>query len=118
MKNEATIFFVEVKAPKYLGDTYARAAADEQMRLRFYQLVRSLPSKMYGISAFGTNVCSYELENENPIIRPPPTAEYSRIIVVDVAPENWWNLNILDREGYVKFMEAVEEAKALGLMIS
>lgn len=60
MKNEATIFFVEVKAPKYFGDTYARAAADEQMRIRFYQLARSSPSKIHGISAFGTNVCPYE----------------------------------------------------------
>ncbi|KIJ94215.1 hypothetical protein K443DRAFT_365682 [Laccaria amethystina LaAM-08-1] len=112
MKNEATIFFVEVKAPKYLGNTYARAAANEQMRLRFYQSVRSSPSKMHGISAFGTDVCFYELEKENPIISlPPPAAEYSRVIVVDVAPENWWNLNVLDQEGYDKFTEVVEEAK-------
>ena len=44
--------------------THARAAADEQMRLRFYQSIRNLPSKIHGISAFGTNVYSYELEKE------------------------------------------------------
>ena len=44
---------------------------------------------MHGISAFDTNVYSYELEKEKTIIRPPPAAEYSRIIqVVDAAPEN------------------------------
>ena len=75
---------------------------------------------MHGISAFGTNMCSYELEIvKNPIISPPPAAEYSRIIqVVDAAPENWWNLNILDQEGYVKFMEVVEQAKAVNLLES
>jgi hypothetical protein len=59
MRNDATLFFVAVKAPKYLGDMYSRKAADEQMRLRFYQLIKSSPSKMFGISAFGTKVCSY-----------------------------------------------------------
>ena len=56
--------------------THTRAAAYEQMRLRFYQLIRSSPSKIhaYGISAFRTNVCSYELEKENPIFSPPPAA--------------------------------------------
>ena len=74
---------------------------------------------MDGISAFGANVCSYELEKEHPIIRPPPAAEYSRIIqVVDAAPENWWNLNILDQEGYDKFVEVVEQAKAVNMLES
>ncbi|EDQ98923.1 uncharacterized protein LACBIDRAFT_335537 [Laccaria bicolor S238N-H82] len=122
MKNEATIFFVEVKAPKYLKDIYARGAADdsEQMRKRFDQLFESLPYKMHGISAFGTNVCFYQLEKDNAtgimrFLRPPPAAKYSEQFLVDVAPKNWWNLNILDQEGYDKFMEFVEEAKALKL---
>ena len=37
---------------------------------------------------------------------------------MDVAPENWWNLNILDQEGYVKFMEVVEQAKAVNMLES
>ncbi|EDQ98314.1 uncharacterized protein LACBIDRAFT_303964 [Laccaria bicolor S238N-H82] len=120
MKNDETIFFVNAKAPKYLGNTYARFAADEQIRKRFYQGFESSPYKMHGISAFGTNVSFYELEKENAdghcgIIRPRPAAKYSEQILVDVIPKNRWDLNILDEQGYENFMEVVEEAKALEL---
>ncbi|EDR01092.1 uncharacterized protein LACBIDRAFT_312605 [Laccaria bicolor S238N-H82] len=81
---------------------------------------------MYGISAFGTNASFYNtnwrrkmlMENANGhcgIIRPPPAAEYSLSTLVDVAPKNRWDLNILDEQGYDKFMEFVEEAKGLEL---
>jgi len=112
-RNEASIFFVEVKAPKYLGQIYARTAADDQIRKRFTQLHHSSPSKLQGVSAFGTSLCFYELDKNTGKITPEPTEEYSRSYVKDLAPKDWWNLDLLDQVGYDTFLVAVEAAKTI-----
>jgi len=112
-KNEATIFFVEVKAPKYLGQIYARTAADDQIRKRFTQLHHSSPSKLRGVSAFGTSLCFYELDKITGKITPEPTEEYSCSYGRDLAPKDRWDLDLLDQVGYDTFTAAVEAAKAI-----
>ncbi|KIJ32545.1 hypothetical protein M422DRAFT_35768 [Sphaerobolus stellatus SS14] len=47
MKNNVTIFFVEIKAPKNLNNRLTpRIEADTQMRNRFFELYHSSPSKI------------------------------------------------------------------------
>ncbi|KIJ48399.1 hypothetical protein M422DRAFT_777848 [Sphaerobolus stellatus SS14] len=114
MKNNATIFFVEIKAPKNLNDQLTpRIEADTQMWNRFFEFYHNSPSKTIGISAFGTRLCFYELDKSTGEITPKPAAEFSQTVVRDVAPLLWWNIDLLEDPGYEKFMRAVQWAKSI-----
>lgn len=114
-KNGATILFVVVKAQKYLPGLYARQEADIQMRKRFAQLYESSPSMTYGVSAFGTHLCFYLLDKGIGRITPVRAAEPSADFVVDIAPQELWDEDICQQQGYDKFMYIVNSAKMSGL---
>ncbi|KAF8079196.1 hypothetical protein FPV67DRAFT_1467838 [Lyophyllum atratum] len=114
-KNDATIFFVEIKARKYLPGLYARQEADVQMRKRFTQLYDSSPSIMHGVSAFGTRMCFYRLDRDTGRIAGPRAAAPSADFVVDTAPlELWDDSDICEPDGYERFMKSVDKAKRVG----
>jgi hypothetical protein len=98
-KNSATIFFVEVKAPKYLSSRYQRSEADKQMRKRFLQLYDISISELHGVCAFGTNVAFYELRKHDDKLKPAPAAYSTEEHLADVAPQEWWSCDILDPAG-------------------
>lgn len=110
-KNRATIFFVSVKTPKVIYNISKRAETDEQMRNRLTELYEITPSDLHGVSAFGSRVCFYCLDEEknkiDPVYSPEPSKEYT----VDVAPAGRWDLDILTDEGFAKFMEVVQATK-------
>ncbi|KAG5634175.1 hypothetical protein H0H81_003058, partial [Sphagnurus paluster] len=114
-KNEATIFFVEVKAQKYLPGLYARREADIQMRNRFAQLYDSSPSMMHGVSTFGSRLCFYLFDKGTGRITPARAAEPSADFVVDTAPLEFWDEDICQPAGHDKFMKIVNSAKMIGL---
>lgn len=115
-KSKATLFFLEVREEKDLPGLYARQEADTQMRKHFAQLYDSLPSglQMYSVSAFGSRVSFYLLDKRTKRIIPPCAAEPSAEFVSDTAPLELWNGDICQPDGYVRFMEVVNSAKAAG----
>jgi hypothetical protein len=114
-KNTATIFFVEVKPQKSLPGLYLRQEADDQVRKRFTQLYNSSPSVMHGVSAFGSHCSFYLFDKGTGKITPARAAQPSPDFVVDVAPLVLWNHDILQEEGYERFLEIVASAKMVGL---
>jgi len=51
-------------------------------------------------------------ENNNSI--EPAPIPWDPRYVTDTAPEGWWNLDILDGDGYKQFSEVVQYVKGLG----
>jgi hypothetical protein len=113
-RNKATGFFVEINPPKDFQNISARRDADNQMRKRFAQLYNSSPTEMYGVSAFGTRLCFYEMIKPGNDIKPVPVDLPSPLRVVDVAPEIWWDMDILEEGGWGKFTEVTTHVKKLG----
>jgi len=87
------------------------------MRRRFLQLYDTSISEIHAVSAFGTSVAFYSLsKNDNDKLKPVPAAHTTDEHLADVAPQEWWSHNILDPQGYAKFVQVVEVAKT-GILI-
>lgn len=63
---------------------------------------------LHGISAMGTRLCFYKLIN-NKIDPPSIQADLNRVI--DMAPQERWDCDILESEGERRFQAVVEEIK-------
>ena len=84
------------------------------MRSRLAQLEYRARSVLHGVSAFGSSMAFYRLEKETGILSPKPAAVSTDHVLADVAPIQWWNTDILEPQGYQKFMAVAEEAKLIG----
>jgi hypothetical protein len=105
--NCALIFFLEIKAPKFFDNRSGRADADNQMRKRFQQLYDASPSQLHGFSVFGTLCCHYSLDKRIDGFVVPRRVLPNTDHVNDTAPQEWWNVDILDQDGYEKFAKVV-----------
>jgi hypothetical protein len=112
-RNRAAIFFLEIKPPEFFNSLSARADADNQMRRRLCQLYEASPSELHGFSVFGMRCCRYSLYKTDGSIEPKSIPSRPRYIT-DTAPKEWWNLDILDRDGYEEFSGVVQHVKSLG----
>lgn len=86
----------------------ARKDAENQVRSRFGQLAHLVRvPKLYGVSAIGRQLSYYTYERASGIVKPIALTD-SGISVVDTAPIERWNTNIME-EGHAKFLVVVEE---------
>ncbi|KAF9541072.1 hypothetical protein CPC08DRAFT_650710, partial [Agrocybe pediades] len=113
--HKSVVFFVEVKAAKFLSSTWKRMEADNQMRHRFLQLYETTPDIIYGVSAFGTQCSNYHMDKDDDGIIPKVTPAPDPTRVHNGAPMSLWNYDVCTEEGYAKFAEIVREAKAAGI---
>ncbi|PPR00670.1 hypothetical protein CVT26_012327 [Gymnopilus dilepis] len=107
------VFFLEVKPPGHYALRSTRAAADDQMRKRFFDLadVVELPV-IHGVSALGTRLCFYEYTRNNDLLIPyckPSNDNHMN----DVAPAARWNYDVLSEEGVAKMTQVANEVKAM-----
>jgi hypothetical protein len=107
------IFFVEIKPPTYLPSISTRKDAENQIRHRFLQLSHLVRiPKLYGVSAIGRQLSYYIYERASGNVEPVALAD-SPSAVVDTAPIERWDTNIMEEEGRVKFLAVVEEIKQM-----
>ena len=107
------VFFLEIKPPGDYTHRSSRAAADDQMRTRFFDLadVVELPV-IHGVSALGTRLCFYSYTRDDNVLDPPripPDVERMN----DVAPAARWNFDILSDEGVARMTHVANEVKAM-----
>ena len=107
------IFFLEIKPPGDYTHRSSRAAADDQMRTRFFDLadVVELPV-IHGVSALGSRLCFYSYTRDDNVLDPPripPDVERMN----DVAPAARWNFDILSDEGVARMTHVANEVKAM-----
>ncbi|KAF9537159.1 hypothetical protein CPC08DRAFT_771358 [Agrocybe pediades] len=65
--------------------------ADDQMHQHFYQLYdNDIPPKLYGISAFGSQCCTYQLDKDTGSVHPTELPR-SQEKLGDLAPRELWD---------------------------
>ena len=86
------------------------------MRKRFVKFASgSIPTpKLVGLSALGTHFCVYEYTTVDKQLLPVRIIPNPRFLI-DMAPQVWWNHNILDLAGEIKLREVAEEVKAMSV---
>jgi hypothetical protein len=112
-RDDQPVFFVEIKPPGHVNIGSARLAADTQMRHRFRDLCPHTPvRKLHGISAMGQRLAFYSMNTRTTTVAPreQPT---SPTLVTNPVPANWWDLDITAEEGHQRFMEVVDDVKAM-----
>lgn len=107
------VFFLEIKAAEHLRNKYTRAAADKQMRERFEDLGDHVEIPiLYGVSAMGTKLCFYKYTKDTGQLEPELIPGHIKI-VVDTAPRDRWDFDMLTDEGERKLREVVGEVKRM-----
>lgn len=110
--NDSPIFFIEVKPPTHLPSASARKAAQNQVIDRFGDIghLVKIPN-LCGISAIGRNLAYYKWNKATGEVIPEIQPD-SNVLFKDTAPIEFWDTNVMQQDGYEKFMAAVNEAKA------
>ncbi|KIJ55181.1 hypothetical protein M422DRAFT_199271 [Sphaerobolus stellatus SS14] len=106
------VFFMEIKPPGDYARRSSRAAADAQMRTHFFHLADDVQLPvLHGISALGTRLCIYSYQSNDGALS-PIRIDANPLLMNDVAPAEWWNIDLLSDEGVVKLTEVVNDVKA------
>jgi hypothetical protein len=67
---------------------------------------------LYGISAIGMQLSYYTYDKDSGVVGPTPLPDNPNA-VVDTAPVERWDTNIMQEEGRTKFLAMVEEIKQM-----
>ncbi|KAF8517287.1 hypothetical protein BU17DRAFT_50001 [Hysterangium stoloniferum] len=110
---DSVVFFLEIKPPTHLPILSGRKDADNQMRQRFGQIAHlvKLPT-LYGISAIGKSLCYYTYSVPTHTIEPTRILD-SCTLLVDTAPIERWDSNIMGEEGHDKFLAMVQDIQSM-----
>ena len=96
---ESVVFFVDIKAAGHIDKSTPRAAADKQMRERADDLRDDVEIPiLYGVSAIGTKLCFYKYTKDTQELEPAPIPGHATR-VVDTAPRDHWDFDVLTPEG-------------------
>ena len=110
---DSPVLFIEVKPPIHLPVILARKEAENQVQRRFGEISHLVKiPKLYGISAIGRQLSYYEYNKASGRIIPDALPD-SSTIVVNMAPVERWDTNIMEPEGYDKFVRIIEEVKRM-----
>ncbi|KAJ7827030.1 hypothetical protein B0H14DRAFT_1241988 [Mycena olivaceomarginata] len=106
------VFLIEVKDDSHLTAPSKRAAADQQMRACYDDLLYDCPLPLlYGLSVIGTNMRVY-IGDAATMTLTPPRVEISPNRVLDRKYlKDAWNGDILSVEGFAKMKEIVNFIK-------
>ena len=106
------VFFVEVKAAGHIHNDFSRAAVDQQMRERVYALRNDIEIPiLYGVSAIGTKLCFYKYTKDQ-LLEPAPIPAHPAMMV-DTAPRERWDVDLLTDEGERKFRDVIGDVKRM-----
>jgi hypothetical protein len=111
---ESPVFSMEIKPPTHLPVLSARKAAEIQVRGRFGELSHLVKiSKLYGVSAIGRQLSYYSYTKTDGNVCPDALPDSAVTTIPDTAPAERWDTNIMEPDGYAKFMGMVEEIKQM-----
>lgn len=106
------VFLIEVKDDSHLTAPSNRAAADQQMRARYDDLLYDCPLPLlYGLSLIGTNMRVYIGDAATMTLNPPRVETSPNRVLDRKYLEDAWNVYILSAEGFVKMKEIVNFIK-------
>ncbi|PUU80515.1 hypothetical protein B9Z19DRAFT_720376 [Tuber borchii] len=106
-------FFAEIKSSESLQCAGSCEQADLQMRERFGHLFEDVEiSTLYGASAMGTKICMYKLDRASRRLSPTLIPRNPNFII-NTAPINRWDLDIMTPEGEEEFCKVVQEIKKM-----
>jgi hypothetical protein len=107
------VFVLEIKSTARFGFASAREEADQRMRKRLRDLTGVCPlPKLRAVSVFGTKLCFYEATSTQSavIVTPPPITQNPQMML-DTAPKDRWDCDILEEEGSTRFKGIIEQIK-------
>lgn len=103
--NNTPVFILEIKEPGKIELLSARQEADIQIRKRLRDLrFKCTLDKLHGVNAFGQQLCFYNINNGN--IIEPNIIKQDYELLIDTAPKERWNIDILTHVGY-KFLMSI-----------
>ncbi|KAF8476107.1 hypothetical protein BDZ91DRAFT_648585, partial [Kalaharituber pfeilii] len=112
-QREHPVFFFEIKAAGHIHRTSSRAAADKEMRERVDDLRDDVKIPiLYGVSAIGTKLCFYKCTKDTGQLEPELIPGHTKI-VVDTAPRDHWEFDMLTDEGEQKLREVIGDVKRM-----
>lgn len=101
------VFVLELKPEKEFSSRSRRSAADAQLRERMGDLIDTCPLPvLHGASAFGTKLCFYSITKAGLIL--PEHIPGSLPYVIDTAPVDRWNYDILTDKGEAELRRIAE----------
>ncbi|KAF5364358.1 hypothetical protein D9756_001111 [Leucocoprinus leucothites] len=111
MRN-APVLIVEIMDPSHLSNTQSRQAADDQIRLRYRQMLDLCPiDTLYGISIIGRYMRVYYASKEGERIIYPTRPVYPGMHPDAVLPANHlqgqWNTEVISLAGFREFKAIV-----------
>ncbi|KAI8995688.1 hypothetical protein BD414DRAFT_249661 [Trametes punicea] len=109
MLEDQIVFILELKPPGDLRYISRCAAADRQIRARMVDVDNCPLPTLHAVSAMGTKLCFYKQPRNGRVSprRIPSDPE----MMVDVAPRERWDCDILEEDGVQRFQAVVEEIK-------
>jgi hypothetical protein len=108
--NNMPVFILEIKEPSRIDLLSARQDADIQMRKRLRDLrFRCTLDRLYGVSAFGEQLCIYNIDTDNNI--EPHIIPQDVELLIDTAPRGRWNYGILTPSGHDKLVKIFDYIK-------
>ncbi|KAN0097960.1 hypothetical protein V8E55_002406 [Tylopilus felleus] len=101
------VFGLELKREKEFSVRSKRTAAVDQLRGRLGDLIDACPLPvLHGVSAFGTKLCFYSITKAGLVL--PESIPASPQYVIDTAPVDRWNYDILADEGEAELRRIVQ----------
>lgn len=111
--NSTPVFVVEVEPPANFRFISKRQEADLQLRKRFLDISPDMKIPvLHGVSAFGTKIAFYTYDCQTGRLEPGSIATDLHTLI-DTAPKEWWQYDILEQEGADKFRETVAAVKQM-----
>ena len=108
------LLIVQLKDPATIQHISTRAEADDQIRRRVIDLAEHCPlGTLHAVSALGTMLCFYSLDVKNrAVMIDPPRMDRDSDMVIDYAPAERWNLDVLEASGEDKLLAVINEITA------
>ncbi|KAF8438265.1 hypothetical protein BGX38DRAFT_1098221, partial [Terfezia claveryi] len=104
------VLFLEIKATGHIHQLSQRSAADLQMQDQFFYLFQ-IPI-FNGLPALGPRVSVYRFNKSTNELDPAPIINTGTRLV-DVAPADRWNIDIMSTEGEQQLRDIVGQVKAM-----
>jgi hypothetical protein len=112
-KAQRPVFFLEVKPAGSFSSRSARAAANDQMRNRFEELIDDLAiPTLHGISALGPHLSFYTYSKDKNNVLPPLILRDTNQ-VNDRAPAARWDMELMSEDGVRKLTAVSNHVKEM-----
>lgn len=107
------VFFVEVKPAGHIQYISSRTSADKQMRESFEDLGERVKIPiLHGVSAIGNKLCFYKYTKVTRVLE-PALIPGSITMLIDTAPSNRWDVDLLTPQGEQRLREVVGYVKGM-----